>query len=98
MSRAPPPWFALTLLGAVAIAAWLPILAVLATIANVIVTGCQVDEAALHPCIVAGHDIGEALETGLLLVFVAAPAALVALGVSVLWVILWRRHRRSAAC
>lgn len=97
VSRAPPGWFALTLLGAVAIVAWLPLLAVLATIAIVAATGCQVDEAAAHPCIVAGHDIGEALGTGLLLVFVAAPATLVALGASVLWVILWRRHRRRPA-
>ncbi len=95
-SRAPPRWFALTLLGAVATVAWLPILAVLATIATVIATGCQVDEAAVHPCIVAGHDIGEALGSGLLLVFVAAPAGLAALGASVLWVILWRRRRSIA--
>ena len=94
-SRAPPRWFALTLPAAVAVAAWLPILAVLATIATVVVTGCQVDEAAVHPCMVAGHDIGDALGIGLLLVFVAAP---VAIGASVLWVTLWRRQRRSTAC
>lgn len=98
MSKASARRFVLALLGAVAAAAWLPILAVLATAATAVATGCQVDEAAVHPCIVAGHDIGDALGTGLLLVFVAAPATLVALGASVLWVVLWRRHRQFTAC
>ncbi len=46
--------------GCGAFVAWLPIPAVLATIVTVIATGCQADEVAMHPCIVAGHDIGEA--------------------------------------
>ena len=63
-----------------------PALAVLLTLAAVAATGCQVNEAAEHACIVAGHDIGPALGGGIIMAFIAGPALPFAIGSVFIWV------------
>lgn len=75
-------------------ALWIPTLVVLATFATAMVTGCDVNEAASHPCIVAGHDIGDALYGGLIMVFLAGPTLPFAIG-GVVACILFRRRLAS---
>lgn len=76
--------------------AWLPFLAIAAAMAAMAATGCQVDEVTEHPCVVAGHDIGGALGTALIIVpFVAGPFVPFAIGTAVAWIVLWRRSRRA---
>lgn len=48
-------------LALVTLLAWLPALLLVIALAASNATGCQVDEAGVHPCLVAGLDIGEAL-------------------------------------
>ena len=73
------------------IALWLPTLAVLATVATALATSCEVNEATSHPCIVAGHDIGEWLYGGLVAVFLAGPTLPFAIGAVVIWFLVRRR-------
>ena len=68
-----PRRIAWPLLIVLTITLWLPTLAVLATFAAVVVTGCEVNEAAFNPCIVAGYNIRDELLGGLLMVFLAGP-------------------------
>ena len=89
-----PRWLAKVLLIIVTVALWLPTLAVVATFATVAATGCQVNEATTQPCVVAGHDIAEALYGGLLLVFLAGPTLPLAIGAVIVCVILKRRAGR----
>ncbi len=86
-----PRWLARAVLALLTIALWLPSLAVLATFATVMATGCQVNEAASHPCIVAGQDIGEALYGGLIMVFIAGPTLPLAIGCVIVWILARRR-------
>ncbi len=92
-----PRWLAGAILVVVTVVAWLPLVAVLLTVVTVMVTGCEVDEARDHPCIVAGHDIGPALGAGLLAVFLAGPALPFAIGAVLVWIKLRRISSRAAA-
>ncbi|MFL1463836.1 hypothetical protein ACI6QG_16625 [Roseococcus sp. DSY-14] len=56
---------ALAILGTVL--AWLPFLGVLLSSLIADALGCTLNEAAAHPCIVLGVDIGGALVTGFVL-------------------------------
>ena len=93
-AMASPRWLAKVLLIIVTVALWLPTLAVVATLATVAATGCQVSEATTQPCVVAGHDIGAALYGGLLLVFLAGPTLPLGIGAVIVCVILNRRAGR----
>ena len=86
-----PRWLAKTVLVILTIALWLPTLAVLATVATALATGCEVNEATSQPCIVAGRDIGEWLYGGLVAVFLAGPTLPFAIGTLVIWIIVRRR-------
>lgn len=48
---------------AVTVLAWLPAILVAIAIGVRGLTGCQVDEGNVHPCPVAGYDIGDLLNT-----------------------------------
>ena len=89
--RALPRWLAKWVLIVLTIALWLPTLAVVSTFATVVVTGCDVNEAAAQTCLVAGHDISEYLYGGLLMVFVAGPTLPFAIGCVVIWILARRR-------
>ncbi len=91
-----PRWLAMAILSVVTVAVWIPPLAVLLTLATVAVTGCHVDEATEHPCLVAGHDIGPALSGGIIMAFVAGPSLLFAIGSVFVWVKLLRSTRRAS--
>ena len=91
-----PRWLAKTIFIVLTIAVWLPTLAVLATVATVAATGCQVDEATSHPCMVAGQDIGEVLYGGLVMVFLAGPTLPFALGAVIIWYMQRRRTARQS--
>ncbi len=95
LARAPPLWVSKVILLFVTVVAWTPILAVLGTLGAVMATGCDVNEARSQPCMVAGHDIGDVLGTGLLMAFIAGPALPFAIGTAILWIVL-RRRRRAA--
>ena len=86
-------WLAKPALIVVTILAWLPMLAVLLTVAVTFATGCQVDEGNSHPCIVMGHDIGDTLYAGLIMVFLAGPALPFGIGLVIFWILLWRRAK-----
>ena len=86
-----PRWLAKMVFIGLTIALWLPTLAVAATFAAMIATGCEVNEATTHPCVVAGQDIGEFLYDGLVMVFLAGPTLPFAIGAVVVWVLAWRR-------
>lgn len=61
--------------------------------------GCQLDEGSIHPCIVAGKDIGETLYSmGVMawLMLITLPTGLIA-GVVILVVFIVLRVRRRAA-
>ena len=90
-----PPWLAKSILLVLTIALWLPTLAVVATFVTVIATGCDVNEATDHPCVVAGQDIGELLYGGMLMAFLAGPTLPFAIGAVVVWVTLRRRAARA---
>ena len=91
-----PRWLAMAILGVVTIAVWIPPLAVLLTLATVAATGCHVDEATEHPCIVAGHDIGPALGGGIIMAVVAGPSLLFAVGSIFVWIKLLRSTRKAS--
>lgn len=71
---------------------WLPIPLLIITVIVGTATGCTVNEADTHPCIVAGHDIGEALYDGLMMVWAIVLAFPFMIGTVVLWV-LFRRWK-----
>lgn len=80
---------------------WMPLLLVLLSIGIASAFGCRLDEASVHPCRVAGMELGPALSDGFiclwLLLFVW-PAMLLTLAA---WLILLvqrlaRKHRASA--
>ena len=79
-------------LSALTLASFAPLLCVL--LAGVVASAldCRLDEGAVHPCLLAGSDIGETLYTGFVLgwaAFITWPGMLVSL---VLW--LWLLARR----
>lgn len=45
----------------------LPLLSALAAGAVASMTGCQLDEGSVHPCLISGYDAGEALYTFMVL-------------------------------
>ncbi|WP_158808723.1 hypothetical protein [Beijerinckia sp. L45] len=58
--------------------------------------GCQVDEGSVHPCAVGGVDIGEMLNTSMVLgwlMFVTWPGVLVSLGLWAVVVARWISRR-----
>lgn len=64
--------------------------------------GCPLDEGSVHPCVIVGHDIGEALSTAFVLgwlSFVTWPGMLASL-VAWIWLAIRtvgrRRQRRGA--
>lgn len=61
---------------------------------------CQVDEGGVHPCVVAGQDIGEALYTlGVMgwFMFFTIPSGLVALAVLLIAILIdWLRRKKNA--
>ncbi len=72
------------------------------TVAGMLATslGCTLDEGSLHPCPVAGTDIGSALYTGAVLgwlMFVTWPGLLASLGVWIWLIVRWvlRGRRRQ---
>ena len=90
-----PRWLAKVVFIVVTVGLWLPTLAVFVTFVAVAATGCEVNEAATHPCVVAGHDIGETLYDGLIMVFLAGPTLPFAIGAIIVWIV-WRRRSASA--
>ena len=77
------------------ILAWLPAICLVVTVGVAAATGCRVDEGSVHPCIVAGHDIGDALYAGLMMVWAIVLAFPFMIGTVVLWVFFlrWRPAR-----
>jgi hypothetical protein len=88
------PWrLALTILTA---AAWLPVLAFIAAVWLTSGLGCRLDVGSVQPCIVAGRDIGgPLLATTLISGLTGTVAIPIIVATSVIWILLWRRHRRS---
>ena len=80
------------LLVLVTVLAWAPVvLAVLSSVAASAL-GCTVNEAAVHPCTVAGLDIGEPLAVMFLMGWVAILALPAMLGTLVGWFVVWTRR------
>ena len=76
----------------------LPMISVLVAYTIADVWNCQVDEGGVHPCVVAGQDIGEALYTmGVMgwFFFLTFPSGLVALIVLLIVVLVARARRKQ---
>ena len=84
-----PIWKAVLIIATVL--AWLPAACLAATVLVTVATGCRVDEGSVHACVVAGHDIGDALYAGLLTVWLVALAVPFMIVTGVLWAIQWLR-------
>lgn len=93
-------WF--VTLAAIILFAFLPVLSVLIAGITAQMSGCQVDEGSVHPCMIAGFDAGELLYSLTVLgwlMLATIPAGLIML---VIWMLaflvhLWRRRHRDRA-
>jgi hypothetical protein len=77
----------------------LPLLSVAGASVVASLGGCPLDEGSIHPCIIAGMDLGEQLYTaGVLgwLMLVTIPAGILAsVGLGIIWLVhylVWRRR------
>ncbi|WP_426960283.1 hypothetical protein [Muricoccus radiodurans] len=58
--------------------------------------GCTLNEATAHPCIVAGHDVGETLAVMFVMAWAAIFAFPLMLASLVGWITVWARRARPA--
>ncbi|WP_424814419.1 hypothetical protein [Roseococcus sp. YIM B11640] len=82
------------LLGIFTVIAWAPIAMAFAASGIASALGCRVNEAGTNPCLLAGFDIGEALYTMFMmmwLAFLTLPLLLITL---VGWIIVWVNRAR----
>jgi hypothetical protein len=89
---------ALFALGALTLLSFAPIGAGVLAGSVASAAGCTLDEGSVHPCLVLGHDVGDALYTGFVLTwlaFVTWPGMLVALGLWT-WVLVRGLRKRAA--
>ncbi|MBB3609747.1 hypothetical protein [Rhizobium sp. BK602] len=93
-------WF--VVLAAIILFAFLPVLSVLLAGITAQVSGCQVDEGSVHPCMIAGFDAGELLYSltvlgWLMLATIPAGLIMLAIWMIAFLVYLWRRRRQGRA-
>lgn len=87
----PRPWK--LVLAALTIVGWAPIVLAFAASGIASSLGCRLNEAASHPCTLAGHDIGSTLYTMFMmfwLAFLMAPLMAVTI---VGWLVVWVRRQ-----
>ena len=85
----------------VLVACALPFLSVLLAGAVASLGGCDVDEGSVHPCRIAGHDVGEALYAMFVSGWLGLLTLPVLIGAVVLWIVVeivhWLRCREARA-
>jgi hypothetical protein len=78
----------------------LPIASLLLSLALASLGNCRVDEGSVHPCVIAGIDLGEALYTMFVLPWLGLLTLPVLAFALLLWAIIeltgWLRRRRRA--
>ena len=76
------------------VVAWLPIVLAFAASGVAEAMGCRLNEAGTHPCLLAGHDIGDALYTGFMMFWIAI-LMMPLMAISIVgWLVLWVRRAR----
>lgn len=86
------PWK--VILGILTVAAWLPIVLAFAASGIASSLGCRLNEADSHPCLLAGHDIGNTLYGMFMMLWLAILAAPLMAVTMIGWLVVWVRRAR----
>lgn len=86
-------------LAALTVVSFAPLLGIIASVGIASGLGCHVDEGGQHPCLIGGVDIGDALHTAFVsmwLIFLTWPGILICSAAWILVFIRWSLRRLAA--